>query len=140
MRHVNSVNSVNSYSAVLPPSPMVFLCFVIQVLRCRSCPNAHLLKNQQLAPTSFGQVFHTQMFAQSFAFTVSGILVIFSDFKRWELVSKMFTTHQTSMGIQRTGTDFTRKKWASKSSQQVRRSSLPRFLWTVTWRSFCTAG
>ena len=26
---VNIVNSVNSYSAVLPPSPMVFLMFVL---------------------------------------------------------------------------------------------------------------
>ena len=30
VNHVNSVNSVNSYSAVLPPSPMVFFVNVFQ--------------------------------------------------------------------------------------------------------------
>ena len=31
VNHVNSVNSVNSYSAVLPPSPMVFFLYLLKL-------------------------------------------------------------------------------------------------------------
>ena len=55
---VNSVNSFNSYSAVLPPSPMVFFVFEIRTMR----PEIFLtwevtsLKNCRKAPVFNGKL------------------------------------------------------------------------------------